>query len=300
MKFKVAEHIFQIKGTQEYKSVADRIQIPYGPFAVSENELNGADPLFVLELQSEEVKFENLELVYSNKDHVEPGYVVISVYKNEDGHHFEFSQSASSEINGRLSMSLDYAKARMSLSGTDLEQWLTFTTGVNFCFMLATAVHQTVLTHSSCVMYKDKGYIFLGKSGTGKSTHSRMWLSALEGVELMNDDHPVVRINDEGQAIVYGSPWSGKTHCYKNLQAPLGGVIRITRAPYNKASRLAPVQAYGSLMTSCSGITWERALGDGRDRTIQGIIRTVPSWVMECLPDEDAALVCSKSVTEVH
>jgi hypothetical protein len=165
-------------------------------------------------------------------------------------------------------------------------------------YLLATAGHQTVLTHSSCVRYKGKAYIFLGKSGTGKSTHSRMWLSALDGVELMNDDHPIIRINKEGQAIVYGSPWSGKTHCYKNVQAPLGGIIRIARAPYNKASRLAPVQAYGSLLTSCSGMTWERDLADGRDMTIQGIIRTVPSWVMECLPDQDAALVCSKSVTE--
>ena len=251
-----------------------------------------------MELQSEEVRWKDSKLVYTNKDNVEPGYITISVYKDEEGHHFEFSQSISSQINGRLTISLDFSKAWLSLSGTDLEQWLTFTTGVNFCYMLATAVHQTVLTHSSCVRYKGKGYIFLGKSGTGKSTHSRMWLSALEGVELMNDDHPVIRINDEGQAIVYGSPWSGKTHCYKNVQAPLGGVIRISRAPYNKASRLAPVQAYGSLMTSCSGITWERTLADGRDMTIQGIIKTVPSWVMECLPDTDAAIVCSNSVAE--
>ena len=298
MKFKVAGHIFQIKGTQSYKPVADRIGIPYSPFAVSENDLNGADPLFVLELQSEEVRWNDQEAVFTNKDTVEPGYVVISVYKDEEGHHFEFSQSASSQINGRLTISLDYTRAWLSLSGTEMEQWLTFTTGVNFCYMLATATHQTVLTHASCVRYKGKGYIFLGKSGTGKSTHSRMWFQALEGVELMNDDHPIVRINDEGQAIVYGSPWSGKTHCYKNVQAPLGGIIRIARAPYNKANRLAPIQAYGSFMTSCSGITWERTLADGRDMTIQGIIKTVPSWVMECLPNEDAALVCSKSVTE--
>lgn len=300
MKFKVAGHVFQIEGTHLYKSVADKIDRPYGPFAVSDNDLKDSEPLFILELQAEEVRWCGSEPVYTNRDNVEPGYIVITVYKDEEGHHFEFSQSSSSQINGRLTISPDHARARLSLSGTDMEQWLTFTTGVNFCYLIATAVHQTVLTHSSCVRYKDKAYIFLGKSGTGKSTHSRMWLNALEGVELMNDDHPVIRINDEGQAIVYGSPWSGKTHCYKNVQAPLGGIIRISRAPYNKASRLAPVPAYGSLMTSCSGMTWERTLADGRDRTIQGIIRTVPSWIMECLPDEDAALVCSKSVVEAN
>ena len=236
--------------------------------------------------------------MFTNRDNVEPGFIALSVFKDDEGYHFEFTQSSSSQVNGWLSVSPDFSKARMSLSGTDIEQWLTFTTGVNFCYMLSTAVHQTVLTHSSCVVYKGKAYIFLGKSGTGKSTHSRMWLKALEGVELMNDDHPVIRIDDAGMAIAYGSPWSGKTHCYKNMQAPLGGIVRISRAPYNKASRLAPIQAYGSLLTSCSGMSWEKELADGRDSTIQGIIRNVPSWVMECLPDEDAAHVCSKSVTE--
>lgn len=298
MIFKVAEHIFQIEGVRFYKPVAERIDLPYGPFAVSEDALSDTEPLFLLQLQKEEVQWNASEPVFTNNGKVEPGNIGLSVYKDENGHHFEFTQFTSSQINGKLTISLDYAKAWMSLSGTDIEQWLTFTTGINFCFMLATAVHQTVLTHSSCVRYMDKAYIFLGRSGTGKSTHSRMWLSALDGVELMNDDHPVIRINEDGQAIVYGSPWSGKTHCYKNVQAPLGGIIRIARAPYNKASRLAPVQAYGSLLTSCSGMTWEKVLADGRDRTIQGIIRTVPSWIMECLPDEDAALVCSKSVTE--
>lgn len=299
MTFNVAGHIFQIKGTQLYRSVADKIDVPYGPFAVGESDLKDAEPLFVLELQSEDVRWKESIPVYTNKGNVEPGYIELSVYKDEDGHHFEFSQYTSSQVNGRLTISLDLSRAIMSLSGTDMEQWLTFTTGMNFCYMLATAVHQTVLTHSSCVRYKGKAYIFLGKSGTGKSTHSRMWLRALDGVELMNDDHPVIRINEEGQAVAYGSPWSGKTHCYKNLQAPLGGIIRIARAPYNKARRLDPVQAYGSLLTSCSGMTWERSLADGRDMTIQGILRTVPSWVMECLPDEDAAVVCSKSVAEV-
>ena len=299
MIFNVAGHIFQIEGTDLYRTVADRIDMPYGPFAVSMDDQEIAESLFILELQERDVVWQDSSPVFTNKDNVEPGFITLSVFKDEEGHHFEFTQPGSSQINGRLSISPDLSKARMSLKGNDIEQWLSFTTGVNFCYLLATAVHNTVLTHSSCVRYNGKAYIFLGKSGTGKSTHSRMWLKALEGVELMNDDHPVVRINDDGQPIVYGSPWSGKTHCYKNIQAPLGGIIRISRAPYNKASRLAPVQAYGSLLTSCSGLPWERTLADGRDKTIQGIIKSVPSWVMECLPDEDAAHVCSHSVTEV-
>lgn len=299
MKFNVAGHIFQIRGTDLYKSVTDHMAVPYGPFAVNGQDAHERNPLFVLELQAQEVTWNRSEPVYTNRDNAQPGFIALSVYKDEEGHYFEFTQPSSSQINGKLSISHDFSTARLSLSGTETEQWLTFTTGINFCYMLATAGHQTILAHASCVRYKGKGYIFLGKSGTGKSTHSRMWLKALDGVELMNDDHPILRISSEGLAMVYGSPWSGKTQCYKNIQAPLGGVIRISRAPYNKAGRLSPVHAYGSLLTSCSGMSWEKDLADGRDSTIQGIIRAVPSWIMECLPDEDAALVCSKAVTEV-
>ena len=299
MKFKVAGHMFRIKGTDLYSSVSERMDVSYSPFAVKEDGPDEPSPLFILQLQTQDVTWKESAPVYTNRSNPEPGFIMLSVYKDDEGHHFEFTQPSSSSINGRLSVSLDFSTARLSLSGTDVEQWLTFTTGINFCFMLAGAAYQTILAHASCVMYNGKGYIFLGRSGTGKSTHSRMWLKALEGVELMNDDHPVLRVGNDGQVTVYGSPWSGKTQCYRNVQAPLGGIVRISRAPYNKASRLSPVHAYGSLLTSCSGMSWEKDLADGRDRAIQGIISTVPSWIMECLPDEDAALVCSRSVTEV-
>ena len=297
MKFKVAEHIFEIEGVELYDVVADKLEGPYGPFMVDSGSVSD-DMLFSLTL-CDEVQNEDAELVYSNKDSVEQGFIVLSVYKNESGHYFEFTQPGLEVVNGCLWISTDYSQAKMSLAGSELAQWLTFNTGVNFCFLLATAKHDTVLAHSSCVVYKDKAYLFLGKSGTGKSTHSRMWLNALENVVLMNDDHPVIRVNEDGQAIAYGSPWSGKTPCYKNMQAPIGGIIRIVRAPYNKARRLSIIESYASLMTSFSGMTWEKDLADGRDKTIQGIIKSVPCWAMECLPDVDAARVCSKAVAEV-
>ena len=53
-------------------------------------------------------------------------------------------------------------------------------------------------------------------------------------------------------------------------------------------------------MTSCSGMTWDRELADGKDRTLQAVVSRTPCWVMECLPDEDAAKVCMSAVTSVH
>ena len=272
----------------------EKMEEPYGPF-----ECNEEKTLFSLALDEEDLRPEDMQLVYSNKGEGEPGFIELSVYKGAKGFFFEFIQPGSDIVNGKLFISADLTDAELYLDGDKLRQWLTFNTAANFCYLLSTACRQTVLSHASSVIYKDRAYLFLGKSGTGKSTHSRMWLKALENVILMNDDHPVIRIADDGSVIAYGSPWSGKTRCYKNLQAPVGGIIRISRAPYNKPRRLSIIESYASLMTSFSGMTWERELADGRDRTIQGIIAKVPCWVMECLPDENAAVVCSESVTKI-
>lgn len=298
MKFKVAEHIFDIAGIELYTAVAAKLDGPYHPFKVTAECISEDDKqLFRLTL-CEDNQNEEATLVYSNKGIAEPGFITLSVYKNESGHYFEFTQPGSEVVNGKLWISADYREANLSLAGSNHAQWLTFNTGVSFCYLLATAKQNTVLAHASCVRYKDKAYLFLGKSGTGKSTHSRMWLNVLDNVILMNDDHPVIRANNKGQVIAYGSPWSGKTPCYKNIQAPIGGIIRISRAPYNKARRLSAIESYASLMTSLSGLTWEKELADGRDMTLQEIIKSVPCWVMECLPNEEAARVCSKVVAE--
>lgn len=297
--YKVAEHYFMIEMDADAQ-MWEMMSESYSPFeVVDDGEFCDGEKLVFHMTLIREVYAEDMSLIYTNADSVEPGFVLLSVYKRIQGHYFEFTQPGSDAINGRLSISSDLKRACLSLEGSPLHQWLTFTVGVNFCFMLATACHDTVLCHASCVEYKDRAYLFIGKSGTGKSTHSRMWLNTLEAVMLMNDDHPVIRVSADGVVSAYGSPWSGKTRCYKNVQSSVGGIVRISRAPYNRARRLSPIESYASLITSMSGMTWERELADGKDKTIQSIIRAVPCWVMECLPDTDAAVVCARAVTEV-
>lgn len=294
--YRVAGHLFSINMPQDH-FLWEMMKMSYGPFeVVSDNE---NDCIFSLAV-CDRTEAEGASLVYSNKADVEPGFVAIEVFKTVDGYSFELTQPGSAEVNARLTVSGNFRNASLTLAGRPMEQWLAFNSSVDFCFLLSTAVESTVLTHASSVIYEGRAYLFLGKSGTGKSTHSRMWQTALDGVELMNDDHPVLKVEENGSVVAYGSPWSGKTPCYKNISAPLGGIIRISRAPHNRAVRLSPIQAYASLMTSCSGMTWDRSLADGKDSTLQDIISRTPCWVMECLPDEDAARVCMAAVTSVY
>lgn len=76
----------------------------------------------------------------------------------------------------------------------------------------AALVRDAVSVHASCVSLEGRGYLFLGRSGTGKSTHARRWMEAFPGCRLLNDDNPVLRVED-GTVTAYGTPWSGKTPC---------------------------------------------------------------------------------------
>lgn len=292
--YKVAGHLFRIEAADDCP-LWDKSVSSYGVFETSET----GHSIFTLTL-SDGFELQDPHEIYSNKEDVEDGFMTLTVFRTADGYCFEMTQPRSEVLNGKLSVTEDFSVARLVLNGTPLQKWLTFNSAVNFCYFLSTACLNTILIHASSVIYKGKAYVFLGKSGTGKSTHTRMWLNALDGVVHLNDDHPVLRVDDDGTVMAYGSPWSGKTPCYKNLSAPLGGVIRIVRAPYNKARRLSPIEAYASIMPSISGMTWDRTLADGKNATMQGIISSVPCWVMECLPDENAALVCSAAVVETE
>ena len=204
---------------------------------------------------------------------------------------------------GTLVCSKGYREARLLMGNglTDLRlQKFALNNALMVLYAMATAGLGTALFHSAVVSYQGRGYMFLGKSGTGKSTHARLWLEYVAGTELMNDDNPVVRFYDDVDgkpgAVVYGSPWSGKTPCYRNVQAPVGGIVLLSQAPHNKIVRLRGVEAYAALVTSISGKRWDRSLADGLHATENSLAKYVPVWHLECLPDEAAARLCNESI----
>ena len=133
--------------------------------------------------------------------------------------------------------------------------------------------------------------MFLGTSGIGKSTHARLWLKYIPDTELVNDDNPVVR-----DGVVYGSPWSGKTPCYRNVKYPVGGLVMLSQAPYNKIQPLKGIAAYVALVPSISGMRWNKRIADGLHATENAIASNIPMWHLDCLPDEEAARVCQGTI----
>lgn len=151
-----------------------------------------------------------------------------------------------------------------------------------------------LLLHSSTVVKDNVGYAFLGVSGTGKSTHSRLWLNHITGAELLNDDNPVVRIKKDGTVWIYGSPWSGKTDCYKNKSVPLKAMVRLEQAPENNISTLSGKKALLALLPSGSGLAYNDTLFQSMVDHMSRIIEKVQVGYLKCLPDAEAAEICYK------
>lgn len=164
-------------------------------------------------------------------------------------------------------------------------------------YAFSTAHKDTLLIHASVTMNNGRGYLFLGKSGTGKSTHSQLWIDNIEGCELLNDDNPALRVLDDGEVRVYGSPWSGKTHCYRNIDVPVGAIVDLHQAKKNVIRRLSIAEAYASIFVSFSGYRFMKDMANGLHATNEKIVMTVPCFSLDCLPNAEAAWVCYQAVT---
>lgn len=299
--YKVAEHGFSVTAEADCFGLMGN----YEPFRSEDGELftaplalpdaGGKEGVFALTIEAGEGPAFTEELRQEDE-----GQTIICGKTADGAPVFEYhwmNQSA-----GWLVCTDNYREGRLILTGCHTK--MAIDNALMVIFALATADKATALFHAAAVSLEGRSYMFLGKSGTGKSTHARLWLGHVGGTELMNDDNPVVRFipsptpsGPEGEMICYGSPWSGKTPCYRNVSYPLGGIVVLSQAPYNRIRRLGGIDAYMALMESISGKRWDARIADGLHQTENALVSGVPVWHLECLPDKEAATLCQTTIT---
>ena len=189
----------------------------------------------------------------------------------------------------------DFAHCRCALNGTYSMRTFGLTNVLMLSFAYASSRHSTLLMHASLVRHEGRAYAFTAKSGTGKSTHVSLWMQHIPHCDIMNDDNPIIRLKDDG-VWVYGGPWSGKTPCYRNVKAPLGAVVRIDRATTNSIERLSPIEAFISVLPSCSSMKWDADIWDRDCKSVSALVEHVPCYTLHCLPDEEAAMICHNAI----
>ena len=286
--YKVAEHIFNL--TLPEGSVLWEHLGQYEPFL---QEQVCTTPLFSLEVGAQMPEGELTPVLLPE---TEDGETVIKLYHIGEDWWFEASPDHRIPTVAKTWASKDFRQGRLEIVSRKISSAVF---GINNALMLLyafnTATLGTLEMHASMVSNSGKAFLFIAKSGTGKSTHSQQWLNYIPGTELMNDDNPVVRVEGD-KATIYGSPWSGKTPCYRNIQAPIGAFIRIKQRPENAIRSLETLEAFIELLSAMSNMKWDRRVYNGICTGITELLRLCPIYELGCLPDAAAAHLCHDTV----
>lgn len=284
--YKVAEFYFGIEAPEPLFEALPN----YAPFRAE--KADEVSELFTVHVSETPIPSgEGWESVYTDKS--DEDMPRIEMYKREGEWLFRVSMYRDSAVECAMRCSADWKDITLHLRPQTAR--FAVDNAAMLVYAFATAGRQTLLFHSSVTTKDGKAYMFLGHSGTGKSTHSQQWHAAFPDAHLLNDDNPVVRLLPEGRVTVYGSPWSGKTPCYRNEEAPVQALVQLVQAPENKIERLRMSQAYPYILASVSGLKIMPEMMDRLFESIAQLLEIIPVYRLECLPNPDAARLCAQT-----
>lgn len=282
--YRVADLPFAIEARLEHFALLPN----YEPFIADAD----ASPMFVLHVSEE--AFPDMEgWEHMHTESSEPSLPRVEIYRRADEWLFRLAYTRDGDIVAVLHTDADWSNVTLSVRHEALRFAVDFAAMMSYA--CCAAPHRILLFHASVVMRSGRGWLFLGRSGTGKSTHSQLWLSAFPDAELLNDDNPVVRILPDDCVQVYGSPWSGKTPCYRNLSVPVAALVQLQQAPSNAICPLKMTQAYPFLLSSVNGLKLVPAIMDRLYDTIAQLLGHCKVYKLDCLPNLEAAQLCAQT-----
>lgn len=271
-KFQIAGHLFEVHGEWLCKAI-DKIE-GFKPF-----EANEGEPLFsfIPDTDVPTMKYVQYEFNYEN--------VVGRFGRTDKGFLLTLKPREEEDLN----LWHTDGENTISMYGNPSIRLYRFALWIGFGLMVL-PLH-TIAIHSSCIVCNNQAFLFLGESGTGKSTHTRLWRKNIAGAFLLNDDSPIIRI-ENNRVWVYGSPWSGKTPCYKQERYELKGCVRLSQAPSNRIRKLSILEAYGAVHPSCPPeFAYDNKLYDHISSFMDQLLFSVPCYHLACLPDKAASLL---------
>lgn len=148
-------------------------------------------------------------------------------------------------LEGNVIGSIKYLGNRIILSMID-KSFVTEYLLSQYAMVYIISKENALLMHGSSFVYNDIAIILTAPSGTGKSTHSRLW-QKYENVTVLNDDKNILNIEDN-KIVLYPSPWSGKHHLDNNIKAELKAIVFLYQNKENVIERLKPMAAFRLLV----------------------------------------------------
>ena len=147
-----------------------------------------------------------------------------------------------------------------------------------------------LLMHGAVVAVDGQAYLFTAQSGTGKTTHTRLWMQQFgDRAVMVNGDKPLLHITNEG-VTVYGTPWDGKEHLSTNTSCPLKALGILTRSETDHIERISKKEALSMLCQQVyrpeDPTTLAKMLA-----LVDRLGSSVPLYRLSCNMEPEAALV---------
>lgn len=153
-----------------------------------------------------------------------------------------------------------------------------------------------LLFHGSAVAVDGEGYLFTADSGTGKSTHTRLWRQVFgDRAVMVNDDRPFLELRQEG-VWLHGAPWSGKHGLDSNIAVPLKGICVLTRGVENHIQRAEPETVLSMLQKQSYQPEAEEKYPRFLE-LVEVLSRQVPLWQMACNRQPEAAEIAFRAMS---
>lgn len=286
--FNVADCDFTIKSAED--NCIKRLLPSYAPF---HRRSAKCDDILVAEIINDKI---SPEPAGEELGQFDCGGTNHGVYRLENGYKFVIS-NLDKQFCSAMTANSDFSHCTISTFGSEADRSFGLGNAMMIAFAFSAARHNVLLMHASVTTNNERGYLFLGKSGTGKSTHSSLWRKHIPGSGLLNDDNPALRTGEDGNVIVYGTPWSGKTPCYRNKSLQVGAITRLEQWPENIIRQEGKLQAFASILSSCSTMIWDAPTYKAITDTVSKVAMAVPVFYLKCLPDEAAARLCHETIT---
>ncbi len=156
-------------------------------------------------------------------------------------------------------------------------------------------VRNRMLLHCAVLEFSGKGYAFLGKSGTGKSTHTRLWKQYLGSPKMINGDKPILQFTNDG-FIAHGTPWKGKEAWGTRSSAPLCGLCFLEQAKVNAIRKLTPAEAAARLFTQILLPEDEECVVSTLDMADK-LVTMTPCYVLQCDISKEAVATSFEALT---
>ncbi len=157
--------------------------------------------------------------------------------------------------------------------------------------------YDAFLFHCSAVEVEGRAYLFAAKSGTGKSTHTRMWREYFgDKAVMINDDKPLIQVRKDG-IFVCGTPWNGKHRLDTNKIVPIQGICLLERGSENHIEKVSALEAYPGLYRQ----TYRPSEREKMVKTLsllRALTERVPMYRMQCTISQDAAVMAWNAMKE--